>query len=408
MSLYVGSEINNLSRKCPICDGGVAKKMCHISYILPKGSPLPEQYDVVCCINCGFIYANVDADQNVYNDYYANYNMYAEDAELKKYVNIQEGEGRRFQEKQLMLKLIKEVLPYDAAILDVGCGGGEILDILKKEGYKNICGMDPSAASIEKLYKKGIEGFVGNIFDAALPTHAAKYDLVISTAVIEHIYDLHGYLRSINTYLKDENSYIMLDAPAIEKIDQCIWPLVNHFNHEHINYFSKTSLNNLLRTEGFTTIADTSYFEVNNEMGIVGLYTKTDCQKPYDLEHDSLTQEAVKNYLLQYEDTGIKDKINDLLELNHNIVIWGVGSFTMQLLSNYPDLLDRVKYFVDNNSTKYGEMICDREVVSPKKLTDEKNIAILICSIKNVDDIRKQIINMGWEKENKVISFENC
>lgn len=404
MALYMGYEINNLSRKCSICGGSVAEKICHISYILPNGNPLPEQYDVVCCKNCGFTYANVDADQDVYNDYYANYNMYAENAALK-YVNIQEGKDIRFQERQLMLKLIKETLPHDAAVLDVGCGSGEMLDALKKEGYKNICGMDPSAASIEKLKQKEINGFVGNIFDDALSTHASKYDLVISTMVIEHIYDLHGYLRSIKKYLKDEGGYIMLNAPAIEKIDQYIWPPANYFNHEHINYFSKISLNNLLRTEGFTTSVETAYFETNNEKGIVGLYTKADVWKSDDLQYDSLSLEAIKNYLLKYEETEITDKINSLLELKQDIVIWGAGSFAMQLLGSHPGLLDCVKYFVDNNSTKYGEKICDKEVLPPEKLNDETEIVILICSIKNADEIQKQIINMGWDKNNKVMKL---
>lgn len=407
MALYVGSEINDLSRKCPICGGNAATKICHISYILPKGNPLPGQYDVVSCKKCGFTYADVDADQDVYNKYYADYNIYAEDVELKKYVNIHEGEGRRSQEKQLMFQWIKEALPDDAAVLDVGCGSGEILDALKKAGYSNICGMDPSAASVDRLHKRGIDGFVGNIFDDALPAHASKYDLVISTAVIEHIYDLHGYLRAINTYLKDGSGYIMLDAPAIEKIDQCIWPLANHFNHEHINYFSKISLNNLLMTEGFAPCAETSYFEVNNEMGIVGVYTKTDRQKPHALQFDFSSREAVKNYLVKYEDTGIREKINELLAFNQTIVIWGVGSFAMQLLGSYPALLDRVKYYVDNNSAKYGERICGKEIMPPAKLTDERDILILVCSIKNAEDIRVQISGMGWDKENKVIFFDS-
>lgn len=406
MSLFTGDNMNQLNRKCPICNSGTAKRMCSISYILPKGNPLPREYDVVCCAECGFAYANVNANQDVYNDYYANYNMYAEDAQLKNYINIR-GEGRRSQDKQLMIDLIQEVIPHEASVLDVGCGSGEMLDALKEEGYHNICGMDPSAASIDRVHQKGIDGFVGNIFDDGLPAYVAKYDLVISTAVVEHIYDLHGYLRHIGKYLKSDKSYIMLNAPAIEKINDYIWPLANHFNHEHINYFSKISLNNLLKTEGFITHTETIYFEENNEKGIIGLYVKTDMPETTDLEYDNTSQEAIKNYLLHYEGIDVKDTIDSLLETKKSIVIWGVGSFTLQLLGNAPKLLEHVKYFVDNNSTKHGEMIGDKEIYEPGKLSGESDVIILICSIKNTNEIRKQITSMGWDQGNRIISFEN-
>lgn len=399
MSLYIGEYVDNLDRRCPICNGNVAKKMCNISYVLPEGNLLPEKYEVVCCTKCGFAYANVDADQNVYNEYYTNYNMYSENAQLKL------SGQRRSEEMQLNLRLIQQVVPNDATILDVGCGSGEMLNVLKEEGFQNIWGMDPSAASISKVREKGINGFVGNIFDDKTFSDTLQFDLVISTAVIEHIYDLHGYLRNIKKYLKEEKSYVMLNAPAIERIDEYIWPLANHFNHEHINYFSKISLDNLLKTEGFSPSVETSYYEEDNEKGVTGLYTLTDILQADSLQFDFISQKAIKNYLLKYDEMDVETIIKTVMETNQSIIIWGVGSFAMQLLGNYKELLGRVKYFIDNNSTKHGELICGKEICSPEKLSNEAGASILICSIKNSNEIREQIVKQGWGMKNTIISF---
>lgn len=397
-ALYLGDNIDNLRRKCPVCNNNEAKRMCNISYILPEGNPLPRQYDVVCCLKCGFTYANVDASQNIYNDYYENYNMYVEDTLIKS-TNIKR-EARR-----PIIKLIQENIPLDAAILDVGCGGGDLLVDLKEEGYKNICGMDPTPESISSLKQRGINGFVRNIFSDELPLHTHKYDLVISTAVIEHIYDLHGYLRNIRKYLKEGSGKVILYAPAIEKIDENL-PLANYFNHEHINYFSKDSLNNLLLTEGFEASIETTYYKEYGEDVVAGVYRQISVWQEVDLDYDMRAQKAIKNYLQNYKDNNLDSIIQLLFETKLSIVVWGVGSSAMQLLGNYPELLERIKYFVDNNAAKQGVMVCNKPICDPEKIGGEnEKIIILICSIKNADDIREEISSKGWDLKNCIISL---
>ena len=44
---------------------------------------IPDEYDVVSCDNCGFTFADVGANQDAYNYYYANDNCYSCDSEIK-------------------------------------------------------------------------------------------------------------------------------------------------------------------------------------------------------------------------------------------------------------------------------------------------------------------------------------
>lgn len=407
-SLYVGDVAELLNRKCPICNSDVAKRMCHISYVLQDGNDLPRQYDVVCCACCGLAYADVDASQEVYNAYYADHNVYAEDAHLKYHNDIigEEIERKDFRQNEPIFRLIQKVAPHDAAILDIGCGGGELLHVLKEAGYQNICGMDPSIASILKLRRDGIDGVVGNAFDDELALCIQKFDLVISSGVVEHIYDLRGYLQHIKRYLR-RDSYVIICVPTIEKI-RFSWPLAHYFNHEHINYFSRATLDNLLRKEGFITKMETEMVccEEMDENVALGCYVQASEDQLQDLEFDSQSFEVIKTGLLHYEETNTAGKVNSLIEAKQDIVIWGAGTYAMKLLSDYPGLLHLVKYFVDNNSLKHGETICGKRIMPVEKLAgEEEHIIILICSIKNVCDIREQIASMKFVSENKVISI---
>lgn len=78
----------------------------------------------------------------------------------------------------------------------------------------------------------------------------------------------------------------------------------------------------------------------------------------------------------------------------------------MQLFGRYPDLLERVKYFVDNNTAKQGMMVCNKKICAPERIGNEdEKVIILICSIKNVDDIREEISCKGWDLKNNIISI---
>lgn len=82
-------------------------------------------------------------------------------------------------------------------ILDVGCGNGEMANRLISEGY-NIYGTDGSETGITVARKRNEKRFfVQDINSAKLPIELQdkKFDLIISTEVIEHLYNPRGYIE---------------------------------------------------------------------------------------------------------------------------------------------------------------------------------------------------------------------
>ncbi|MCP3950847.1 MAG: class I SAM-dependent methyltransferase [Desulfobacterales bacterium] len=114
----------------------------------------------------------------------------------------------------------------DSEILDVGCGAGELLVRLKKDGFKSLTGLD---AFIENdvCYENGVR-----IYRQILTEHRARYDFIMLHHSFEHMPDplkaargLHRNLRADRTVLiripvvsshawkKYGLNWVQLDAP---------------------------------------------------------------------------------------------------------------------------------------------------------------------------------------------------
>jgi len=70
--------------------------------------------------------------------------------------------------------------------LDIGCGGGNVLAMLAKQGGTNSVGMDISLAGLRIVRRRGYLAVLG---DAELiPFRSGSFDLVTASSVLHHLY----------------------------------------------------------------------------------------------------------------------------------------------------------------------------------------------------------------------------
>ena len=385
-----------LDRKCPICGDRYGVALRKIKMKLPDELPIPDNYTVVSCGNCGFCFADMIATQQEYDLYYKNFNMYSSSAKLKEKVTNRACEIR--------YKVVKKYIDKEEKILDVGCGDGTFLLFLKDHGYRRIYGIDPSEQSIATLKEGGIEGRVGNVFEDAVEELKGTFDVVTFTAVIEHIFDLEKVIKQLSAYLK-KTGKIFIDAPAVEGFEKYITPIPNYFNQEHINYFSLCSLDNLLlkngyyrlstNQEGYELIEATSKME--SEMCLQAIYQHYGEDEEKKIIIDEISQKSIKNYFkcIDERNKDIDRKINDFIQKQDQVILWGTGSYAMQILARIPELQKKIFYFVDNNQMKQGTKLCNKEIVDPEYIKRDSNLyPIIICSMLNSKDIVEQIKEM--------------
>uniref|UniRef100_A0A7C4YJD1 Methyltransferase domain-containing protein n=1 Tax=candidate division WOR-3 bacterium TaxID=2052148 RepID=A0A7C4YJD1_UNCW3 len=113
---------------------------------------------------------------------------------------------------EVILNIIRNLLPKNSLILDIGCAQGTLSLILAEEGY-NVFANDIRESFIEyaKLrYEKGnIKFIVGNFEEIEFKE---KFDLIIGTEIIEHLPEPFRFIRKVQNILK-ENGYFILTTP---------------------------------------------------------------------------------------------------------------------------------------------------------------------------------------------------
>lgn len=390
-----------LKRKCPVCGCNQGEEILyHMSMMLPTDYPITGEYDVVCCSLCGFLYADIDDTQTSYNEYYEKCNSYSCYSKLKQ--DIYDRNNR------LKVDFLEKYLNKGDKILDIGCGGGGLLKELKKRGFCNLYGIDPSSQSVKSLWQDGIEGSIGNIFDKVQDDLKEKFDVVCCIAVLEHLYAIKIAIENIRRYLKP-NGKIFIMVPAAEGFEKYKANLPNYFNHEHINYFSLQSLDNLFVNIGFKRINENidSYYEfasngIVTELVIRGIYQYQGTN--IEMIRDDSTVESVRRYFqsVELEIDERKEILRHLIAQKKKIVIWGTGAYTQWILHAIPEITDSIECFVDNNTQKQGTVFCDKPIYGADFLMDSyigREAVIVICSMQNAQDIAEQINNMNMNYE---------
>lgn len=113
-----------------------------------------------------------------------------------------------------ILNLLNKAI--NRTILDVGCGNGSLAHILMNEGY-NVYGTDASESGIN-IARQKYEGrfFVQDLSKDELPVELSgiTFDTIISTEVIEHLYDPRRYLSFCkNVLMKNGGGELIISTP---------------------------------------------------------------------------------------------------------------------------------------------------------------------------------------------------
>ena len=135
-------------------------------------------------------------------------------------------------------------------VLDVGCGSGTLLGLLKQRGFR-VNGLDfsPEAAAIAKA-ENGVDVAVGSLEEAHF--RAESFDVVTLFHVMEHVTNPRLVLAEVSRVLKP-NGVAILQVPNIEswqfKIFGARWYGLDI--PRHVIDYSRNSMLKLLADSGF-------------------------------------------------------------------------------------------------------------------------------------------------------------
>lgn len=148
-----------------------------------------------------------------------------------KYHQIEENYWWFQARRDMVFSLVQDLrLPQTAAILEIGCSGGPLLQRLAGHGYTNLTGIDVSEAGIAVAQQRGIPN-VSCMDGAHLNFADASFDLVIASDVLEHIEDETQALREWTRVLRP-GGQLLVFVPAFS----FLWGKHDEVNHHFRRY----------------------------------------------------------------------------------------------------------------------------------------------------------------------------
>jgi 2-polyprenyl-3-methyl-5-hydroxy-6-metoxy-1,4-benzoquinol methylase len=142
-------------------------------------------------------------------------------------------------------------LPSDAAIIDIGCGAGQMLQLLKDHGFTNVSGIDVSAEQVDLLAGRGLNASVCDVSEH-LRESKAGFDAIIALDFVEHFDkseqiplfdDIYAALRP--------GGRLVIETPNGNGLFAA---QVVYGDLTHLTIFSEGSLSQILRLAGFEGI----------------------------------------------------------------------------------------------------------------------------------------------------------
>lgn len=146
------------------------------------------------------------------------------------------------RQRQLLKELGRHTL--GRALLDVGCGDGQLLRTAQQEGWDAV-GIDLSDAAIRLCASLGTTASKTDFFDETLDTK--RFDVIIMSELLEHVPSPHRFLMRAEQLL-GPGGVLYLTTPNFGSLARRMlgadWSVVHA---EHIGYFERDSLRTMLR-----------------------------------------------------------------------------------------------------------------------------------------------------------------
>lgn len=317
-----------------------------------------------------------------------------------------DNQNHRFDKE---LDLLKRVCSKDSAILDVGCGFGELVKYLNDAGF-SAEGIDPRGAALsEGRNRFGLtlhEGFYNNETQRSLAT---RFDAIVSVHVFEHFSTPGETLYNMANNLKS-GGFCLLTVPDIAPVslETDIKPF-DFYTPGHLFYFDRWSLSFLLEKAGFEVIAIDQDNDFISEKPILrALARKQAGQIPIptfpEPEYGTIDIDRSQSAFIEKRETAILENLS--LRIPSNILLFGTwlyGILTLHALEKNGHTIIGV---VDSDEGKWNHLFSGHIIDSPEILRNgtQPDVAV-VTSINGYEAIKQKIRSEFSTKEIPILSI---
>lgn len=280
-------------------------------------------------------------------------------------------EMKAFRREQFDAFVRKHAL-HGKKLIEIGCGRGEYLSLFRETGVEAY-GLEYSEESVGHCTGQGLRvtsGFVDH------PDHALEYAPFDAFAVLnflEHWPNPNASLSGIARNLSD-GAVGLVEVPNFDIILKK--NLFTEFISDHIFYFTRETLETLLRLNGFEMLECAEVWHGYILSAVVRKRT------PCDIAGFSAARDHIQQGL------------DEFLQLHaaQGIAIWGAGHQALATIALL-ELADHVRYVVDSALFKQDKFTpaTHLPIVPPDHLEREPVGAVIVMAASYSDEVARTI-----------------
>ncbi len=264
------------------------------------------------------------------------------------------------------------------SVLEIGGLHGQLAKNCLAKKDLNWTIIEPNPRVPTDIPVKVIKGFFDDKF-----TSEEKYDAVIHSHVLEHIYDPIEFMQHVASFMK-EDSILLMSVPNLEAMLRNNY--TNCLNFEHTYFASEDYVKYFLEHFGYELIESASFRE-DHSIFFCAKKIKAAQEAKLPEEIYKKNRNLFENYVSYHEEL-----VRELNKLEGKVYLFGAHIFSQYLLQFGLDS-NKIVSILDNDKNKQGKRLYGTtlKVESPEVLKDVENATVILKAGMYNEEIRKQI-----------------
>lgn len=270
-------------------------------------------------------------------------------------------------------------------IIEIGAGCGEYMELMAQNDVE-VYGLENLKESVREAQEKDLNVYLGFVEDENYNIPEAPYDGFYIMNYLEHIPDPKEFLKGVANNLS-EGAYGLIEVPNGDFIIK--ENLFSEFMLDHLSYFTKDSLEMILRLVGFEVVSCKTVWHNYILSAIVRK------RKSIDVSNFQIAQSRMLKSLDIYFE---KNK-------GKRIAIWGAGHQALAIMA-MSNMQNKVVCVIDSAKFKQNRYTPATHIpiVAPDKIDKLEIDNILIIAGSYSGEVF-QIVRKTW-KDIKVDTLE--